>query len=118
MHQLVVKGGAKLPHIIDTRELSGLAYKSTRKRPPIKIGQWVFNMDWSWLGWQPLSAAVCQSGMIALYPVRKVDLSTKHDSVMHEIIGVKTMKPCDHYVLLSDTGLTGRNWEISAINKK
>ena len=108
------EGGA--PHIIKVSKIKILRGKN--KNSALKLGQWVFDVELSKIDWQPLSAAVCESGMIALYPVRKVDLVLKRNALMHTIVGVRSMKPNIHYVLLEGAGLTGLNWRVSAIDRR
>ena len=110
--------GSGVAHIVNVQHLKSTGDSFVSKRSPSKIGQWVFDIDYKILGWKPLSAAVCESGMIALYPVRKVDLTVKDNSVMHSIIGVHTMRSKIHYLLIDGTGLTGRNWKSTVIDRK
>lgn len=105
-------------HIVDLQHLRQRGDASKVKKIPLKIGQWVFDIDYEVLEWEPLSAAVCKSGMIALYPVRKIDLTINDNAVMHSIIGVRTMRPKMHYILIEGTGLTGLNWKNTIIDRK
>lgn len=117
MQVLPLKRDLTVKHIIsaDCLKLKGASTKT--KRTSLGIGQWVFDLHHDNLAWEPLSAAVCKSGMIALFPVRKIDLTVKDNAVMHSIIGIKNMKPYIHYLLIDGTKLTGRNWRETAIDK-
>ena len=117
MQALTLKRDLPSKHIISADCLKLKDGSKKTKRTPLRIGQWVFNLDHDKIGWEPLSAAVCKSGMIALFPVRKIDLTVKDNAVMHSIIGIKNMKPNTHYLLIDGTRLTGRNWRESAIDK-
>lgn len=92
-------------------------HSNSQKPTQQVIGQWVFGLGWDWLGWEPLSAAVCQSGMIALYPVRSDELEIKEAGEMYSMVGITTSKDTYHYVLIAYTGLTGSDWQTTVINK-
>lgn len=86
-------------------------------KKPIKIGRWIFEVDWSFLDWEPLSVALCADGTIALYPVRRVDLQVNTLIGRYEIIGIRRMLPTKHYLLLGNTGLKGKGWNGSLVER-
>lgn len=96
---------------IDAKEVN-----NAKKR--VRLGQWLFEHDWTFLGWTPLSACLCKSGDIALFPVRSIDIEVKPNAVMPNIIGVNQMKPQKHYFLIVNTGLKGLDWQKQILNRK
>ncbi|MBO6224879.1 MAG: hypothetical protein J6N72_05435 [Psychrobacter sp.] len=118
MHELSLKRYQSSDHILSAYDFKQPGRSTKIRKRPLKIGQWVFDVSTDDLGWQPLSAGLCSSGMIALYPVRKIDLFVKDYAIMHSIIGIQRMRPKMHYFLIGETGLTGLNWKALVIDKK
>ncbi len=89
-----------------------------RKKRIVALGQWIFDVDCSCIAWEPLSAALSNTGLVILYPVRKSDLELKLNAYMYTIIGVKNMKHLVHYIAIEGSGLTNLGWQLKVINKE